>query len=731
MPELNKNQRDGWGMKKQICAALLLGTVFNVQFFSQSKTALDLFNSGLEFEYAENYFAAVEKYREALNNNPDYGDAYFHLAQCSFELGDYDLALEYTVTAEKYSKDYNKIRNLRGFTLISLGKMKEARQTFEDVLKQFPNDVDARFGLAQLDLYDGRLSSAEDKYIDALKRQNTNKTALLSLALVSAETGKNDLAQDYISKALEFHSGEPLVHYLAAYLLNQRGELEQAEGHARSAVQLKSDYDRAWELLGTILFNQKRFEEAIDICDYRLNQNRNLSSAWYVKGLAQEKLGRTEDALDTYTKGLLVAPKDEVMRASLEQLIAREVPMEDKRRSGWAQYHVKRALEYKRCFDNPGERYEYIEALKINPFDNETRQNFADLLNREGYNELYLHQLEFIEKSKQEIRDEEIRNKIKRNEDTPTYTKTYLDIKNEDAIEALKSMKPDLLSYKWEVDPFYLEKNRYKIGIFYNQDQVQIYHPEVERVTALALEQSFSGIAGASVVSFTNAASSFGQAYRIARENKCDYFAVIQFDETDRAMNLDVKIYSGRTGTVTSSNYIYRTGNDRYSSIIRRFRQAVLDILPIRGKVIRYTGGSILADLGKSDGISVGAVFDVVKQNSIYTVDKGPGIAYPKDDILGTFTVETVNEEICQGTFKKIGFYDLLSENDDLVLISNGGELTPLDGSSQSDTRPQADSKGKPATRRSKKAESEETSYSLKTARERENRLISLIRSIR
>ena len=401
-------------MKKQICAALLLGTVFNVQFFSQSKTALDLFNSGLEFEYAENYFAAVEKYREALNNNPDYGDAYFHLAQCSFELGDYDLALEYTVTAEKYSKEYNKIRNLRGFTLISLGKMKEARQTFEDVLKQFPNDVDARFGLAQLDLYDGRLSSAEDKYIDALKRQNTNKTALLSLALVSAETGKNDLAQDYISKALEFHSGEPLVHYLAAYLLNQRGELEQAEGHARSAVQLKSDYDRAWELLGTILFNQKRFEEAIDICDYRLNQNRNLSSAWYVKGLAQEKMGRTEDALDTYTKGLLVAPKDEVMRASLEQLIAREVPMEDKRRSGWAQYHVKRALEYKRCFDNPGERYEYIEALKINPFDNETRQNFADLLNREGYNELYLHQLEFIEKSKQEIRDEEIRNKIKR-----------------------------------------------------------------------------------------------------------------------------------------------------------------------------------------------------------------------------------------------------------------------------------------------------------------------------
>ncbi|HAK68762.1 MAG TPA: hypothetical protein DCM57_03770, partial [Treponema sp.] len=448
-------------IKSLAMAAFLFCSV--VMAGAETKTALSLYNKAYQFQQREDFYSAIESYREALQINPQYGDAWYNLALCTFHLGEYDLAVTYADSAAKYSRNLSEIQNLKGMALISMGRIDEARTVFEAVLKKYPNDVNARFGLAEIDLYKGSATSAEKKYLDALKRDNTNRKALLSLALVSADQGNNAAAERYVNQALEYHSGEAEVHYLASYLAAKRGELKEAERRARSAVQIKGDYDKAYELLADILFSQGRYDEVIDICEFRIGRNRNLPVAWYLKGISLEKLGRSEEAIDTLNKGLQIDPLDELMRLALEQIVNNSLAIEDSRRAQWAQFHAAKALEFNRAFDGPSERYEYQKALSMDPLNIKTRQAFANLLERDGFHELYLQQLKFIRANETRGRDRTVQQK-----------------RNDDTIEGLESLLRANLAARYSIDPFYLDKSRWNIGVYFEKAPVQLLHSDAE-----------------------------------------------------------------------------------------------------------------------------------------------------------------------------------------------------------------------------------------------------------
>ena len=135
-------------------------------------------------------------------------------------------------------------------------------------------------------------------------------------------------------------------------------------------------------------------------------------------------------------------------------------------------------------------------------------------------------------------------------------------------------------------------------------------------------------------------------------------------------MTLDYTMYSARTGSKVTADSLYGTGNNRYSGVFRRFRDDILNHLPIRGKIIDRDGKTLLSDLGRSENVVEGSVFDVVRKNSIQTASSGGGVTYKDSDILGSFTVTTAGEEISEGILEYRGFYDRVNTGDELVLIS-------------------------------------------------------------
>ncbi|MBO4403782.1 MAG: tetratricopeptide repeat protein [Treponema sp.] len=693
-------------------------------FFSES--AVSLCDRAIKKQNEGDYYSAVELYRESVLKNPQYALAWYNLSYCTYLLGEYELSLVYIDEALKFSSSLTEAKNLKGMILLCLGKVTEASAIFSDVLKTYPNNVDARFGLAQVDLLGGNLGAAENRYLDALKMDATNRKTLLSLALVSAESGNQEAAERYINMALEYHSGEAGVHYLASYLAARRGEYSIAERRARSAVQINSSFDRAYELLSEILYAQGRYKDTCDLCDFRIGRNRNLTSAWYLKGLSLSCLGETERAVAAWQTGLSIDPQDEIMRLGMEQLVKSGVPLEDKRRPSWASFHIKKAYEAKVNLDSEAERYEYQRALSLNPEDLETRRNFALLLERDNLHELYLHQLKFIKENSKENKKEEVQ--VQKNENTPVSKKSSFEMELEDTIEAIESLLEDNLSSSWGTDPFYLDKTRWKIGIYYLANPASVVHSDSAGIIAKAVRDVFEGVSVASVKLETEPVDSYSGAFSLARKNGTDYFLILSADETERSFLLEAQMYSTRTGTKTTDFNIYRTGNDKIAKSLRRLRSGVLSVLPIKGRVLQIKGNRVLVDLGKSDGAVKDAVFDVVRKGSIRTNDSGPGIFYPSETLIGTFKAEKVDEEISEGTFTKKGFYNVLNAADEVVLVSvPEGKEEAQNGANE--TRPMADADGEPATQESRLAEREAVKESLKEQR-RESTLINMIRSV-
>ena len=690
---------------KQVLIALIFAFAasgLSPLFAADSKNVLKLYNQAVEYQNDENWYTASQYFIEVVNSNPAFSDAWFRLADCSYHLGEYDLAFQYLESAEKYEKDKSEIKNLKGMILLALGRTDEARQIFNEVLKKYPNDIDAHFGLAEIELYDGKFSGAENQYAEALKRQNSNRKALLSLALVCAETKRYSQSEKYLRQAMQYYSGEAEVHYLAAIIYTMKSDYKTAEKHARIAVEIRGAYEQAYELLAQIVYLQHRYSEVIDLCDFIISRNRNSSAAWYLKGIAQAKLGNNEEALATWNTGLSVNPQDELMRMMLELTAKNELDFDDKRRSEWAAYHLNNARQYDTRYDKAGSTYEYQRALMLDPSNAAARLAYADILELNGMHELYLNQLKFV----------------KDNSDTK------LPRSLNDTIEAYDSLLNNTLAKRWKVDAFYLDKIRWNIAVFYTENTSTFNHADSDRLTALACGDVFGGVAITSVKTQVTPVSGYGEAFKNARANNFDYFIIVSLSEGQDDVSLSATMYSGRTGTETFNEKYYATGNNRFSTVLRRFRNSVLEKLTVRGKILQRNGKTVLIDLGRSENIIKDAEFKIVRKGAVKTADAGTGLFFRDDDVVGMLVVTEAGEEVSEATITSHGFYDRINEGDELILVSMPEQNTEAG----MDTVPNADEEGNPVVNNSVKGD--ELVAEIKKAVERPA-IIDLLRKIR
>ena len=647
-------------------------------FPQEKKSALSVYEKGVEFQNDENWYSASQCFIEVVDINPAFSDAWYRLAECSFQLGEFDLAYQYLESAEKYEKNNSTVQNLKGMILLALGKTEDARTVFNSVLKIYPNDIDAHFGLAEIELYDGKFSGAEAQYHEALKRQNSNRKALLSLALVCAQTNRFSVAEKYLSQAMKYYSGESEVHYLSAIVYMMKGDYKTAEKHARIAVEIKGDYSKAYELLSSILYMQHRYKEVIDLCDFLISRDRKNSIAWYLKGIAQNKLGNDADALETWSSGLSVNPQDEIMRSVLEINARNMLSLDDARRAEWAAYHVENAKQYESRYDKAGSTYEYQRALLLEPTNKTARIAYANVLKLNGMHESYLNQLHFVKSNSESI-------------------STSLS----DTIEAYDSLLEDTLAKRWNVEPFYLDKIRWKIAVFYTENTSSFNHADSDRLTAIAAGDIFSGVAITSVKTQVTPVSGYAEAFRNARANDFDYFVIISMSEGKEDMTLKSVMYSARTGTQTSSDTFYATGNNRFSTVLRRFRNSVLEKLTVRGKILARNGKQVLIDLGRSENIIKDSEFKIIKKNCVRTADTGSGLYYKDDDVVGTLVVTNPGEEVSEADITYHGFYDRINIEDEIVLV----KVPEQKKDTGIDTVPNADENGNPVVDNSVKGE--------------------------
>lgn len=638
-------------MKRLIFAVLFFVCVHFLAFGD----AVKFYEDGKDFQNRGDWFSAVECYKSALQENPSYNLAFQGLAECFYELDEYDQALSYVEKALHYKANSAMLKNLRGFILIGMGELNKAKSIFEDVLKTAPNDVEARFGLAEIEVSNGKLITATEFYKAALARQGENRKALLSLALLSFEDGNREATKNYTNKALRYHGDNAEVHYFAGYLSALENDNETAEIRLRAALKLEPNMDKAKRLLSTVLYAQGRYFDAIHIADDRLSIKRELADAWYLKTLSSLKQNNYAMALQSAKVGLSIEPNNEILRSLLENIAIESLDFEDSYRKKLAEFREKKARTFASLNYINSAIYEYRQALRVYPYNTDARFEYAKLLLRQGYPERYLEQLQFIQ----------------------SITKS--NTKVNDAVEAYGKMLATSLQSTWGVNPLYLTKGHISLALFYERSSANVLHPESEKIATKMTAEIIEYNRRFKVTYDNTKSSTYAEAFRKARTGGSDYFGILKLEESQRDIKLSLDLYVSRTGSLAKQFIIFRSGNDRYANALLRLYSMFSSSMPYVGKIVKRNMGNILVDLGKNDGDFSDMEFVIVEEGKINFAKDGIGIIYDEANVLGTFLPTRSDEDLTAGTFRRAGFYDRVNENDWCVAMKKNEEITEAD----------------------------------------------------
>ncbi len=623
-------------------AALCLLAALATPLAAQSASAY--YERGREAMLAENWYEAAESFLEALRLNPSYAESVSALAECYYSLGEFDQALIWVRKARTLARGSTALANLEAFILIAQGNLDGANSVISDVLAREPYNKEALFAAAELDVARGKSGAAAARYREVARRYPDDRRALLSLALVLGSLGDMEGARQFASRAAAQNPDDPRVLYYAAYLDAAAGRLDAAARGLEAALALKADYRLARGLLASIRYRAGRFEDAVRLADAQIAADRGDASAWYLKGLAFARLGRTADARSVLASALSVDGQDEFARAALEDLLISSTAAESTERGRWAKYHFDRARSYRERNLSDQALFEYRRGLRLYPYAAE-RAAYADLLRTLGYPARQLAELRFM----QEL--------------------GKADRAVNDAVEAYDSLLADALHRRWDVDPALVEARHWKVAIVSVAGQSASPHVDAGPIVASFARDLLVHGGDIASVDIEVRQPSFSAAFRSAREAGADYFLIVSVSERGRDLSLRGELFVARTGSAAAVFSAFRTGEDRLRNAARKITESLESALPFRGKLIARRAGLALLDKGRMNAVAEKTVYEIVAAGTARPLSEGIGLSYEREDVVGTFTVGEVDEQLAMGALARVGFFDRIAAGDEVVAV--------------------------------------------------------------
>lgn len=592
----------------------------------------------------EDWYTATESFLECLRLNPAHSDAASALAECYYELGEFDQALVWVRRARSLARTNTFLTNLEAFTLVAMGRLDEASQIINGVLEREPYNREALFAAAELDIARNRAGDAVLRYQEAARRYPDDRKLLVSLALVLGSLGDTDNARVYIERALLQHTGDYRVYYYAAYLASQAGRLDEGIKYAESALYYRSSFAPARSLLASLLYRQGQYEKAAALADELIASKRDDSLAWYLKGISYARMGRLNEARTVLSTAAGIDPDDEFIRTTLEELLISGTRIEDPSRGRWASWHFVRARNFRSRNQMEQALFEYRRGLRLDPYSS-ARREYAELLRLQGYPARYLEELRFMQNL------------------------GLADTALNDAVESYNALLSTALFRRWDVDPVMISKPHWKLAVFSLASQSAFYHADAGAAASSYIKDLLVHERNILPMDIDLRQPAFSEAFRKAREAGADYFLVVSVSENERDVSIKGELFVARTGAKAAVFNAFRTGPDRLRYASRGIVDQISASLPFRAELLlrRYDQG--LIDKGRSDGVKDGAEFDLVIKGRLGILNEGIGFSLASEDVVGKITIEKADEEVSAGRLTRSGFFDRIGAGDEVFLV--------------------------------------------------------------
>jgi tetratricopeptide (TPR) repeat protein len=660
----------------RFCAPLVAG-LFLVAASVFGQTALESYRQGQAAFQREDYWSAIDDYRDALKGNPKYFEAFQGLAEAFFAIGEYDEASKQVAAALKLGPLSSTVNVLNGRILLGQMKNEEALAQFQAVLAREPKNQAAQFGLAEYQVMKGRLEQASNQF-EVLRRDDpTNIRALLSLMYVLSARGDRPGFDRVYADAVRYHSADPRVHLAAAEEMYRRKDLAGARTALDQFLSVSAKTDlRGWLLQAKVLLDEGRNLDVVQTLESKVIQgppalrgSKN-PEAWYLRALALARLGKGAEASDAFRMALGFDPSNETYALAYETWLLRKTGPEDALRVPQSKVHLDRAADLAAKNFQALALDEYRRALRLDPFSVKARLGRGDIWMRQGLRTSSLEELEAV----------------------AAQNPGYKAVSFLDDLEIQRSLYKNSLAAQWGLSASDLDAlnsegtsrlyRPYTVGVYYDPDASSTAEYGAAPSYAEAFADEWDSLRFLQVVSSADdqraqPARGFNDAFLQARNLGLEYFALVTFREGSRDFAIQVNLYLGRTGRLVQTYSVYKKGNLPVTLGIREGAAVASVGFPLRGSVVRRQGADVLVNLGKRDGVAPGQKFTVLRDGAAEPTGDAAWFTWNPTDAFGTWTSGTSDDWTTVGKLEKTGFFDTVAIGDEVLFVKDPPKAAP------------------------------------------------------
>jgi tetratricopeptide (TPR) repeat protein len=176
----------------------------------------------------------------------------------------------------------------RALTLISLGRVEQARESLDAAVRADSRNVTALKLRARIAIPG---NGEAEHYVNAGLLLDPNDSDLLALRAMFLQDGDLATALREAGRAIRSNPNNADALWIRARMLLKAKKLADAETDLTMALALESDYYRARHLRAAVRLHLNRFKDAFDDASRALEQHPTDTSALQVRALARAGLG--------------------------------------------------------------------------------------------------------------------------------------------------------------------------------------------------------------------------------------------------------------------------------------------------------------------------------------------------------------------------------------------------------------------------------------------------------
>lgn len=286
------------------------------------------YDSGVTFLERGRYADAIFQFEKAVALDPNYVGGMYYLAYCLHRTGQLDEARYWAERVMAARPDDSETYYLLGSIYSDRGEFEQALQSYQAALRT--NDDSNKIPMINMALayIYAQLAMREEAiqaYKEILKIEPNRDDVRALIGGVYLEQGDFKQAIKHLEKGNSIDSSVQQSLAWALWHINKR---ERAISILRNAAELFPNDGQLYSLLGSFLFQAKRFDEAVEVLEKASNLSKEPGEETYLLGSALCETGFLDRALEAYQTLLERSPNDALLLTAIGYVYLKQDKLE-------------------------------------------------------------------------------------------------------------------------------------------------------------------------------------------------------------------------------------------------------------------------------------------------------------------------------------------------------------------------------------------------------------------